>query len=102
MGAEAHGFFVTPGSGTQDCEIRGRSESTSRTLKVAAPPAGSKGRVWVCRYCGEKLAISTTAAMKRIRSHAVLAPKQGCAQITEDALQELICYGVEEADAKLT
>merc|ERR1711957_739792 len=74
-------------------------ESVSRTSHVKIV---GKSSVWVCHFCGEKISYKGKA-LKDICKHAATSSEsKGCAQVSEEALQDLMCAGVDEADGKLS
>eukprot|EP00440_Ansanella_granifera_P021206 gb/GFBE01023022.1/.p1 GENE.gb/GFBE01023022.1/~~gb/GFBE01023022.1/.p1 ORF type:complete len:1387 (+),score=330.79 gb/GFBE01023022.1/:1-4161(+) len=99
--AEETGVFVKPGETPDAVQVKGRRDAEPRSVTV--PGNKTKSKLWVCRFCGE----SCSGAPRSIRQHltkpAVAAPKKGggCSQVTVEALQELICFGVDEAAEKV-
>lgn len=87
--AASNGIFVKPGE--QDVELRVKSD----TSQVKVSNSG-KSKLWFCGFCG------ASCGVRGIRSHlAKPASKKGCAGVTVDALRELVCFGVSEAEQKI-
>lgn len=96
---QENGCIAKPQQKGISVEVKGRCHEQPLMTQV---DNNTKSKMWICCFCGELVSV------RSVRQHltkpsSASGPKRGfgCGQVTVEKLQELLCLGIDEAQAKL-